>query len=82
MISKIDLAYAYGQMQHIAGSNLKFTDFLSRNPVEIATTEDVYDEQNVINILSEQAESNAKHGPLLLTNHKTHRKDLKQPKKI
>ena len=32
-------------IQHIAGSNLKFTDdFLSRNPVESATTEDVYDE--------------------------------------
>ena len=45
-------------IQHIAGSNLKFTDFLSRNPVENATTEDVYDEQYVINILSEQAELN------------------------
>ena len=30
-------------IQHIAGSNLKFTDFLSRNPVENATTEDVYE---------------------------------------
>ena len=49
-------------IQHIAGSNLKFTDFLSRNPVENATTEDVYDEQYVINILSEQDELNRKYG--------------------
>ena len=48
-------------IQHIAGSNLKFTDFLGRNPVENATTEDVYDEQYVINILSEQAELNRKY---------------------
>ena len=51
-------------IQHIAGSNLKFTDFLSRTPVENATTEDVYDEQYVINILSEQAEMNRKYGPI------------------
>ena len=51
-------------IQHIAGSNLKFTDFLSRNPVENATTEEVYDEQYVINILSEQAELNLKYGLL------------------
>ena len=51
-------------IQHIAGSNLKFTDFLSRNPVENASNEDVYDEQYVINILSEQAELNAKYGTL------------------
>ena len=48
-------------IQHIAGSNLKFTDFLSRNLVEKATNEDVYDEQYVINILSEQAELNVKY---------------------
>ena len=52
-------------IQHIAGSNLKFTDFLSRNLVKKkATTEDVYDEQHVINILSEQAELNGKFGPI------------------
>ena len=51
-------------IQHIAGSNLKFTDFLSRNPVENASNEEVYDEQYVINILSEQAELNAKYGTL------------------
>ena len=51
-------------IQHIAGSNLKFTDFLSRNPVENASNEEVYDEQYVINILSGQAELNAKYGTL------------------
>ena len=50
-------------IQHIAG-NLKFTDFLSRNPLENASKEEVYDEQYVINILSEQAELNAKYGTL------------------
>ena len=56
------LAHFDKAIQHIAGSNSKFTDFLSRNPVENATTEDVYDEQYVINILSEQAELNRKNG--------------------
>ena len=51
-------------IQHIAGSNLKFTDYLSRNPVQGATPEDNYDEEYVINILSEQAKLNAKYGQL------------------
>ena len=51
-------------IQHIAGNNLKFTDYLSRNPVEGATPEDNYDEEYVINILSEQAKLNAKYGQL------------------
>ena len=51
-------------IQHIAGSNLNFTDFLCRNLLENATTEDVYDQQYVINILSEQTESNTKYGSL------------------
>ena len=49
-------------VQHIAGSNLKFTDFLSSKPVEGAMTENMYDEQYVINILTEQAELNSKYG--------------------
>ena len=53
-------------IQHIAGSNLNFTDFLSRNPVENATIKDVYDEQYVINILSEQAELYLKYGSLFV----------------
>ena len=40
-------------LQHIAGSNLKFTDYLSRNPVGGATPEEIYDEEYVINILTE-----------------------------
>ena len=56
------LAHFDISIQHIAGSNLKFTDFLSRNPVEGATTENMYDEQYVISILTEQAELNLKYG--------------------
>ena len=48
-------------VQHIAGKNLKFTDYLSRNPVEGATTENKYDEEYVINILTEHAKLNAKY---------------------
>ena len=51
-------------IQHIAGSNLKFTDYLSRNPVGGATPEENYDEEYVINILGEQAELNLKYGQL------------------
>ena len=43
-------------IQHIAGSNLEVTDFLSCNPVEVATTESMYDEHYVVNILRERAE--------------------------
>ena len=56
------LAHFDISVQHIAGSNLKSTDFLSRNPVEDATTENMYDEQYVTNILTEQAELNSKYG--------------------
>ena len=52
------LAHFVISIQHIAGSNLKFTDYLSRNPVGGATPEDNYDEEYVINILSEQASLN------------------------
>ena len=45
-------------MQHVAGSILKFTDYLSPNPAGRATLEDEYDEENVIIILSEQAKLN------------------------
>ena len=51
-------------IQHIAGSNLKFTDYLGRNPVEGATPEDNDDEEYAINILSEQAKLNAKYEQL------------------
>ena len=55
------LAHFDISIQHIAGRNLKFTDFLSRNPVEGAATENIYDEQYVINILTEQAVLNLKY---------------------
>ena len=70
-------------IQHIAGSNSKFTTFLSRNPIEKATNEDVYDEQYVINIFSEQAELNAKYGTLFADQsqnaNEKNRKEFKQP---
>ena len=43
---------------------MKFTDYLSRNPVEGAPTENKYDEEYVINILTEHAKLNAKYGSL------------------
>ena len=49
-------------IQHIAVSNLKFTDFLSRNPIAGAMTENLYIEQYVTNSLTEQAEINLKYG--------------------
>ena len=52
-------------IQHIAGSNLKFIYYLSRNPVGGATPEENYDEEYVINILTEQAELNLKYGQLI-----------------
>ena len=70
-------------IQHIAGSNLKFTDYLSRNPVGGATSEENYEDEYVINILNEHAELNLKYGPIFadqsehtenrttLHNHKT-----------
>ena len=51
-------------IQHIAGSNLKFTDNLSRNSVGGATPEENYNQEYVNNILTEQAELNLKYGQL------------------
>ena len=52
-------------IQHIAGSNLNFTNYISRNSVRGATPEDNYDEEYVIIILSEQATRlNFKYGQL------------------
>ena len=52
-------------IQHIAGRNLKFTDYHSGNPVGKAMPEENYGEEYVINILTEQAELNLKYGTLL-----------------
>ena len=43
---------------------MKFTDYLSRNPVGGATPEENYDEECVINILAEQANLNLKYRQL------------------
>ena len=51
-------------IKHIAGSNFKFTDYLRRNPVGGAMPEEIYDEDYVIDILTEQAELNLKYGTL------------------
>ena len=51
-------------IQHIAGSNFKFTVYLSRNPARGPMPEATYDEEYVINILAEQAELNLKYGQL------------------
>ena len=53
-------------IQHIAGSNLKFTDYLSRNPVGGATPEENYEEEYVISILTEHSELNLKYGPIFV----------------
>ena len=50
---------------------MKFTDYLSRNPVGGATPEDNYDKEYVINILSEQAKLNIKYGPIFATMNET-----------
>ena len=55
------LAHFDISIQQIAGNNLKFTEYLSRNPVEGVTPENIYDEQYVINTLTEQAELNLKY---------------------
>ena len=55
---------------------MKFTDFPSRNPVDGAATENVYDEQYVMNILTEQAELNLKYGRIF-TNQSQHTTDNK-----
>ena len=51
-------------IQHIVGSNLKFTVYLSRYPVGRATPEEIYDEEYVTNILTERTKLNIKYGPI------------------
>ena len=48
--------------KHIAGNNMKFTDYLSRNPVRGATPDENYDKEYVINTPTEQGELNSKYG--------------------
>ena len=65
-------------IQHISGSNLKFTDYLSRNLVGGATPEANYEEEYVINVLTEHAELNVKYGPIFAdqSEHTENRKTL------
>ena len=58
-------------IQHIAGNDLKFTNYLSRNPVGGATPGESYDEEYVINILSEHAKLNIKYGPIIADQSKS-----------
>ena len=51
-------------IRRIADSNLKITDYLSRNRVGGAMPEENYDEEYVINILAEQADLNLRDGQL------------------
>ena len=51
-------------IQHIAGSSLKFTDYLITNPVGGAMLEENYDEEYVMNILTEQVNLKFEYGPL------------------
>ena len=68
-------------IQHIAGSNLKFTDFLSRNPVGGAAPEENYDEEYVTNILAEQADLNLKYGQLFADQSKCSKRTTERTKK-
>ena len=68
-------------IQHIVGSNLKFTDYLSRNPVGGATPEENYDEEYVIKILAEQAEMNLKYGQLFADQSKCIKRITERTKK-
>ena len=43
---------------------MKFTDYLSKNPVGGATPEEIYAEEYVINILTEHAKLSIKYGPI------------------
>ena len=74
------LAHFDNANQQIAGSNLKFTNILSRNPVERAWTEDAYDEQYVIYVLSKQAEMSIKSGLRFANQSQNGTEYVKRPK--
>ena len=56
---------------------MKFTDYLSKNPVGGGTPEEHYDEQYVINTLTEQADLNLKYGPLFADQSKRTKTKMK-----
>ena len=59
---------------------MKFTDYLSRNPVRGATPDESYEEEYVINILSEQAKLNIKNGPIFTDESKSEKAITKTKK--
>ena len=59
---------------------MKFTDYLSRNPVGGAAPEENYDEEYVINILAEQAELNLKYGQLFADQSKCSKRTTERTK--
>ena len=67
-LSHFDIA-----IQDISSSNLKFTDYLSKNPVGGTMPDDNNDEAYVINILAEQADLKLKYGQLIADQSKCSR---------
>ena len=61
--------------KHTAGKILALTDCLSRQPTEEAMTEEVYNEEYVINIFSELFKLNHKYGQLLNTDRQVRSTD-------
>ena len=53
-----------------AGKSLVLTEYLSRNPIEEAVTQEIHEEKYAINILSEAFKLNHKHGQLKNTAQK------------
>ena len=75
------LAYFDIAVQHIAGSNLIFINILSRNPVDGAAIEDKYEDEYVINNLTEHAELNAKYGSLFDSQSNLRTEETKKERK-
>ena len=51
-------------LKHTAGKELKFTDFISRNPTENTELEENYEEEFVINAIAQLATANARIGQI------------------
>ena len=49
-------------LKHTAGKNIKFTDFISRNPTEKPEPEELYEKEFVINAIAQLAMVNARIG--------------------
>ena len=64
------LAYFNTLIKHTAGKTLAFTDHLSRHPTKEVITKEIYDDEYVINFISELFKLNRKYGKLLNTDWK------------